>query len=162
MPLKKFRVRRAGHFAPIQFGRLKSPGRLRVGNFFRLPAERGKLPASALANRLAQFLVMIGEIQKGSGRCPLLALEEQGRERRSEQDRGADFQQAKLQRLFMPAATDDLLDPFTACAVADLVVVLQAHHKAVAAQARWRTTMSPAAKARELPGINKGLLNGFA
>ena len=96
---------------------------LGVEDVRRLPAERDDLVAAALAHGAAELgVIVIGEVLKGRRRGPLLALEQQRDEWRSEKQGCPDLEAFDI---------DQVTHALASSPVADLVMILQAHDEPV-------------------------------
>ncbi len=63
---------------PVELRAEESLGGVWVGHFVRIPAERGKLLASAFADRAGQvgLILEIDKVLERTGHAPLFALEQ--------------------------------------------------------------------------------------
>ena len=100
MPREQTGVRLAQALAPIEARALEARRILGVGRVRSVPALRRQLAAAALRDGARELRIAVGgEIQKGGARAPLLALEEQGDERREQHQARRHAQARRVQEM---------------------------------------------------------------
>ena len=145
----EFAVPAVVRLVPSQSAGFERRRGLRVRHLLGPPPEGGEFSSAPLADGAAELGVfVVGEVLKRRRRAPLFALEQHGRERPQQNERGRNPQ---------PRVVDEHAQPVTGRAIAHLVVILRVADEAVEPDAVEWPAVAPLAEAGILPPVDEAV-----